>query len=105
MGKVKKVILVTEQGHPLHNHFNKIASRLSKELNVELELRYSDYVFVTQYGDTDDLGLTWLPQMFVELDDGSIVKVLTQPNLTDMGYLDEEKDYKAALEALKPYIQ
>ncbi len=104
MAGVRKLVLVTEQSHDLHKHFSGLAERLSKELNIPLEYRWGDYVYVTQHGDSDELGITWLPQLFAELDEGTVVKVLTQPNLSDSGYLDEERDYKASMEVLKKYL-
>ncbi len=100
MGKIKKLILVTSPNHPLDKHFRKISKRLSDELGVDLEVRIEDYVLLVNYGDVDEFGMTWLPQLLAELDDGSIVKVLTKPNLTREGKLDEELDYKYALSKL-----
>lgn len=104
MAGVKKLVLVTDKDHALHKHFSGLAEKLSKEFNVPLEYRWGDYVYVTQYGDSDELGLTWLPQLFAELDDGSVVKILTQPNLSDSGYLDEKKDYRISAEVLRKYL-
>ena len=105
MAKVKKLVLVTSKSHPLNKHFRKLAERLSQELSLELEIKEEDYVYLTEHGETDELGLTWLPQLLAELEDGTVVKVLTQPNLTGQGNLDEEKDYSIAINALKPYLE
>jgi len=105
MSKVRKLVLVTSKSHPLNKHFTKIAERLSKELGLKLEVREEDYIYLTEHGETDELGLTWLPQLLAELEDGNVVKVLTQPNLTGKGKLDEEKDYNIALDALRPYLK
>ncbi len=96
MGKVSKLILVTSDGHPQHKYFKKITERLANELGVEIEVKKDDYVFLTEHGETDDLGLTWLPQLFAELDDGKIVRLLTQPKLNEKGKFDEEAGYKEA---------
>jgi len=101
MGAVEKLVLVTSRTLPLNRHFRKIAWRLSRELGKELEVREEDYEFLSKYGEKDDFGMTWLPQLFAALSDGSIVKVLTEPNLTPQGTLDEELDYKIALKNIK----
>ncbi len=98
------MVLVTDKDHALHKHFSEISEKLSKELNIPLEYKWGDYVYVSQYGDSDELGITWLPQLFAELEDGTVIKVLTQPNLSEAGYLDQERDYKASLETLKNYL-
>ncbi len=105
MAKVKKLVLVTSKSHPLNKHFSKLAGRISKELKLELEVREEDYVYLTEHGETDELGLTWLPQLLAELEDGAVIKVLTQPNLTSQGKLDEEKDYNVAMGTLRPYLE
>ena len=48
------------------------------ELGVELEIKNEDYIYAIQYGETDDLGMAWLPQLFVQLDDGSVRLVLSR---------------------------
>ena len=100
MGAIKKLILVTSPNHPLDKHFRKISERTSKELGIELEVRIEDYVFLVNHGDVDEFGMTWLPQLLAEDEDGNIIKVLTKPNLTSDGRLDEELDYKYALSKL-----
>jgi len=101
LGKISKLILVTESKHPLHKYFMKLAERLAKEFNLEKEIRYEDYMFLIEHGDTNELGMAWLPQLLAQTDDGKIVKVLTKPNLNEKGYLDEERDYKLAVEVIK----
>jgi len=98
--KVRKLIFVTSEGHPQHKYFAGIADELSKKLGVEVEVRKEDYVFLSKYGETDDLGLTWLPQLMAELEDGEVIKVLTQPALTPDGKLDAEGGLKRALRNL-----
>ncbi len=79
MTKVVRVILDTASYQPQHRFFLEISNWLSKTLNVELKVIEEDYVFANQYGDKDDFGFAWLPQLFVELEDGSIIPVLTKP--------------------------
>ncbi|MFP3320994.1 MAG: hypothetical protein RXO24_10535 [Acidilobus sp.] len=78
MGKIVKVILDTEDFHPLHRSWSSLAEQVAKELNVELEVRKEDYVFAISYGDKDDLGMAWLPQLFVQLEGGQVKLVMSQ---------------------------
>ncbi|MEM0153751.1 MAG: hypothetical protein QXJ56_01375 [Ignisphaera sp.] len=77
MSIIKKIILVTAKHLPQHKYFEKLANELANELNVELSIVEEDYVFVNTYGEKDELGLAWLPQLFVVID--SMIKpVLTR---------------------------
>jgi len=78
MPRVVKVILDTADFHPLHKAWVKLAETLARELGVELEIKNEDYIYAIQYGETDDLGMAWLPQLFVQLDDGSVRLVLSR---------------------------
>ncbi|MEB3860880.1 MAG: hypothetical protein GSR84_01495 [Desulfurococcales archaeon] len=78
MGKIKKIILDTIESHPLHKAWLKLAEQLAKDAGVEVEVKKEDYVFAITHGDTDDLGMAWLPQLFAELEDGSIKLILSQ---------------------------
>jgi len=81
MANVKKLILVTAKFHPLHKPFTRISDALAERLKVEKEVKYEDYLFLTQYGEKDEFGMAGTPQLLVELDDGRILPVLTQRNL------------------------
>ncbi len=102
MGKIKKIILDTIEFHPLHKAWMRLAETLAKDAGVELEIKKEDYVFAITYGDTDDLGMAWLPQLFAELEDGSIKLVLSQfpfdPNTTQP---DPEEALRVSRERLK----
>ncbi len=78
MGKVRKVVLDTAEFHPLHKNWLSLAQIISKELGVELEVKKEDYVYAISYGDKDDLGMAWLPQLFLEMEDGSVRLVMSQ---------------------------
>ncbi len=69
MPTIKKLILVTAGHLPQHKYFESLAKELSRELNVELEVREEDYVFVNEYGEKDDFGMAWLPQLFAIIDE------------------------------------
>jgi len=99
MAKVKKIILDTAEFHPLHKAWLNLAKRLAEEFGAELEVKKEDYLFAIDHGQTDDLGMASLPQLFVELDDGRIVLVLAEypfdPKTTkpdkDMAYEQAKK--------------
>lgn len=101
MVAVKKVVLVTAPHHPYDKFWRKIAESLSKELNAELEVKIEDYVYLVEYGDKDDLGMSWLPQILVELDDGRVQWVLSQIPLNDKLEPDEELAIGMMKEKLK----
>ncbi len=101
MPKVRKLILVTAKHHPLHKYFVKLAERLAKEFSLDLEIREEDYVYLIKYGDTDEFGMAWVPQLLAEAEEGSIIKVLTKVSLDSQGRLQEDEDYKKAVSVLK----
>jgi len=99
--KVKKLVLVTSKAHPLNKHFTKIARKLAEEFSTELEVREEDYMYLIKYGDTDELGMAWVPQLLAELDSGEVIKVLTQPNLNSQGNVNEDRDLQVSLENIR----
>jgi hypothetical protein len=94
MAKLSRLILVTADHHPLHKYFKEIAEELSKKYGVPLEVRMEDYLFLIQYGDTDEFGMAWVPQLLAQLDTGEIVKILTKPVLDSMGNISKENDLR-----------
>lgn len=101
MAKPKKLILVTATHHPLHELWVKLVEEVAQELGLEKEIRYEDYVLLTEHGDTDDLGMTWLPQLLVELDDGTIKLLLSKMPLNKALQPDYEKAKEEVLEKIK----
>jgi len=99
--KVNKVVIVTAQHHPYHKFWVKLAENLSKLLNVPLDVRIEDYVYLVEHGDKDEFGMAWLPQILVELEDGSVHWVLSQLPLNNALQPDEEKALSEMLEKLK----
>jgi hypothetical protein len=97
MSQLKKLILVTADHHPQHKLWVELAERLAKELGAELDVRYEDYVLLVEYGDTDDLGMAWLPQLLAELDDGKIVLLLSRLPLGKDLNPDLEEAYHAVI--------
>lgn len=105
MPKAVKVILVTATHHPMHKQFIKIAERLAKELNIEKEVKEEDYVFLIKYGETDDLGMAWLPQILIQLDNNEIKPVLTQIPFNEKLKPDAEKGYEEAIKKIKGLVR
>ncbi len=99
--KAKKLILVTSEAHPMHKAFVNVTDQLSKELGIDKEVRMEDYSFLTDYGEKDDLGMPWLPQLLVEFDDGKIVPVLTKMPLGADLKADSAKGKEEALNKIK----
>ncbi|MEB3779593.1 MAG: hypothetical protein GSR85_05105 [Desulfurococcales archaeon] len=97
MGKIRKIVLDTIEFHPLHKAWVKLGEQIAKDLGVDFEVLKEDYVYAINYGDTDDLGMAWLPQLFAELEDGSVKLILSQypfdPQTTSP---DEEKAIEEA---------
>lgn len=99
--KAKKVILVTSESHPLHKSFLTVAEQITKELGVEKEIKMEDYSFLADYGEKDEFGMSWLPQLFVQLEDGKIYPVLTQMPFGSDLKPNPEQGLKEALNKIK----
>jgi hypothetical protein len=78
MPRIVKIVLDTIEHHPLHKMWMELAKKLAEELGVELEVKKEDYVYAIDHGDTDELGMAWLPQLFAILDNGEVKLVLSQ---------------------------
>jgi len=78
MPRVVRIVLDTIKHHPLHKMWLDLARKLAEELGVELEVKEEDYVYAIDHGDTDELGMAWLPQLFAVLDSGEVKLVLSQ---------------------------
>ncbi len=101
MAKIEKIILVTAKHQPTHKYFLEVAEALSKELGVELEVVEEDYVFLNTYGEKDEFGMAWAPQLFVKLGSGEIKLILSRIPMNEQLQLDAEKAKKEAMEKLK----
>jgi len=104
MAKVVKLILVTAKHLPQHRYFMKIVDALAKELNVEVEVREEDYEFLSKYGEKDEFGMAWAPQLFAVLDDGSITPILTKLPIDSNLRIDVSKALDEARKRLKELI-
>lgn len=100
---VKKVIAVSSKAHPLHRFIEKLCKVLSEELKVPFEIKFEDYVFLTQHGAKDEYGFTFLPQVFVEYEDGKVELVLSEVPLNEKLKPDLEKAKEEILAKVKKY--
>jgi len=98
---VRKVIVVSSKTHPLHRFIEKLCEAVSEELKVPYEIKLEDYVFLTQYGAKDEYGFTFLPQVFVEYEDGKVELVLSEVPLNERLKPDLEKAKEEILAKIK----
>ncbi len=104
MSKIKKLILVTADYHPLHKYFTTLAEKTAKELGVETEVRQEDYIFLIEHGDTDELGMAWIPQLLAELDDGKVVLLLSKAPFDSELKPDLEKGYEEIMAKVRTIL-
>lgn len=99
--RVSKVVVVTAEHHPYHKFWLKLADKLSKMVNAPLDVKIEDYVYLVEHGDKDELGMTWLPQILVETDDGKVYWLLSQLPLNERLEPSEEKALEEMLRKLR----
>ena len=90
MSAPKKVIVATASYDPLRKRILKIVRKIVNETGLELEIKEEDWVFLTKYGEKDELGGASIPQVFIEYEDGTIKHVLTRIPLNERGKPDNE---------------
>jgi len=86
--KVRKLIIVTSSYDPLKGKITGLVSKVANELGVGYEVREEDWDLLVKYGERDEIGGLDLPQVFAELEDGTIRHLLTRIPLDDRGKLD-----------------
>ena len=94
MKKIKKIIVVTAQWDPLSSRVLKIASKIAEKYGLDIDKKEEDWIFLKKYGEKDELGGADIPQVFIELEDGSIIHVLTKLPLTEEGKTKKKKAEK-----------
>lgn len=99
--RVSKVVIVTAEHHPYHKFWLKLADKLSKTVNAPLDVKIEDYVYLVEHGDKDELGMTWLPQILVETDDGKVYWLLSQLPLNERLEPSEERALEEMLRKLR----
>ena len=102
MGRVAKIILVDLPHHPYSKHWKALAEKIANELGVPLEVKNEDYVFAIEHGETDDLGMASLPQLFAVLEGGEIRLLLARfPFNPTTLQADPEEAYRVVKEKIK----
>ncbi|RLE66937.1 MAG: hypothetical protein DRJ47_01180 [Thermoprotei archaeon] len=97
----RKIILVTADYDPLRGKVKRLLREIAEEMDIEVEERKEDWELLIKHGEKDELGGFDLPQVFVEMEDGSIKHVLTRIPLNDRGKLDLEKARETIVSAIK----
>ena len=96
MGKAVKLIFVGADWAPFNDKLKRLCQEVATAKGVEFEEKKEDYVFLTKYGETDELGGADIPQVFVQFDDGTIKHVLTKVPVVGMN-----PDFEAARKKLE----
>ena len=103
MPRIKKLVLVTATHHPYHSLWTKIAEEAARRLGAQVEVKYEDYIYLIEHGDTDEYGMAWVPQLLAEFDDGSIRVLLSQLPLNEALQPDYEKALETIVKRAKEY--
>ncbi len=103
MSKPIKLILVTAEHHPQHKMWIKLVKEIAEQTGLEYEVRIEDYILLTEHGDTDDLGMAWLPQLLVRLDNGEYKVLLSRMPLNKALQPDIKKAKEEILNKLKEF--
>ncbi len=103
MPKARKLVIVTATHHPYHKLWMKIAEEAAKQLGVELEVKYEDYIYLIEHGDTDEYGMAWVPQILAEFDDGSVKVLLSQLPLNEALQPDKDKAVDIIVKKVREY--
>ncbi|MEM0344801.1 MAG: hypothetical protein QXP94_01615 [Thermofilaceae archaeon] len=98
-GGSKKLVLVTTDWAPFSDKVAKICEEEAAKAGVQFEVRKDDWVYLTRYGEVDELGGADVPQVFIE-SEGRIVHVLTRVPLDENGKPDFEGARRRIADAL-----
>jgi hypothetical protein len=101
MVKAKKLVIVTATHHPYHKLWMKIAEEAAKQLGLDLEVKYEDYLYLIEHGDTDEYGMAWVPQILAEFEDGSVRLLLSQLPLNEAYQPDKDKAVEIIVKKVK----
>jgi len=106
MAKIVRLVLDDLPSHPLSKKWRELAEKLAKEYGLELKVIVEDYMYAVNHGETDDLGMTWLPQLFAEDEEGKVYLVLSRfPFNEATGDPDPEKAYQEAKKRLEELLK
>ncbi|ABL77709.1 hypothetical protein [Thermofilum pendens] len=78
MGKPVKVIYVGADWAPFNDKLKRLCQEFAASKGLAFEERNEDFVFLTKYGEKDELGGADIPQVFIGYDDGTVKHVLTK---------------------------
>jgi len=97
----KKLIVVTASYDPLRKRIMRIVNNVASQRGLEIKVKEEDWIFLSKYGEKDELGGASIPQVFIEYDDGSIKHVLTRVPLNERGRPDNQAAESIILRALQ----
>jgi len=96
---VKKLVLVTTDWAPFSDKLARICEEEAAKAGALFEVRKDDWIYLTRYGEVDELGGADVPQVFVE-EGGQVRHVLTRVPLDEKGNPDFEEARRRIAEAL-----
>jgi len=97
----KKIIAVLAEWEESSKYVKKVVEEVSKENNVELELKNEDWNFLATYGVKDEFGGVEIPQVFIQTENKEIKYVMSRVPLDENGNPDLKKAKEILNEALK----
>ncbi|RLF05641.1 MAG: hypothetical protein DRK00_03830 [Thermoprotei archaeon] len=95
----KKLVLVTTDWAPFSGKLARICEEEAIKAGAEFEVRKDDWVYLTKYGEVDELGGADVPQVFVE-EEGVVKHVLTRVPIDEKGKPNFEEARRRIAEAL-----
>lgn len=95
----KKLVMVTTEWAPFSDKLSKICEEEASKLGIEFELRKEDWIYLTRYGEVDELGGADVPQVFVEKE-GKVMHILTKVPIDSRGMPDFEAARQRIAKAL-----
>lgn len=78
MSEPEKIIFVGASWASFNDKLKKICQEIAQQKGIGFEEREEDYVFLTRYGEKDELGGADIPQVFIAYKDGRIRHILTK---------------------------
>lgn len=95
----RRLVLVTTDWAPFSDKVAKICEEEAAKVGVQFEIRKDDWIYLTKYGEVDELGGADVPQVFIE-SEGRVVHVLTRVPLDINGKPDFEEARRRIANAL-----
>ena len=93
--------MATAEGAPLRRQAERVCRKVAEANNIKFDVISDDWEFLYKYGLRDEMGGIDLPQVFVELDDGTVKHVMTRLPLTDEGKIDIKAAEDLLLRAIR----